>query len=80
MSVTNSTTDAVDRAPSVPGGEGEPAGADGPASDEAGAASSAGYRTAFGDLAEFIVTAGEVDAVGPARGRTTLRSYFEELA
>jgi uncharacterized protein YbjT (DUF2867 family) len=34
----------------------------------------------FGDLAEFIVTAGEVDAVGPARGRTTLRSYFEELA
>jgi uncharacterized protein YbjT (DUF2867 family) len=34
----------------------------------------------FGDLAEFIVTAGEVDGVGPARGRTTLRSYFEELA
>jgi uncharacterized protein YbjT (DUF2867 family) len=34
----------------------------------------------FGDLAEFIVTAGEVDAVGPVRGRTTLRSYFEELA
>ena len=34
----------------------------------------------FGDLAEFIVTAGEVDAVGPARGTTTLRSYFEELA
>ena len=34
----------------------------------------------FGDLAEFIVTAGEVDAVAPARGRTTLRSYFEELA
>jgi uncharacterized protein YbjT (DUF2867 family) len=34
----------------------------------------------FGDLAEFIVTAGEVDAVGPARGKTTLRSYFEELA
>jgi uncharacterized protein YbjT (DUF2867 family) len=33
----------------------------------------------FGDLAEFIVTAGEVDAVGPARGKTTLRSYFEEL-
>jgi uncharacterized protein YbjT (DUF2867 family) len=34
----------------------------------------------FGDLAEFIVTAGEVDAVGPPRGTTTLRSYFEELA
>jgi uncharacterized protein YbjT (DUF2867 family) len=34
----------------------------------------------FGDLAEFIVTAGEVDAVAPARGTTTLRSYFEELA
>lgn len=33
----------------------------------------------FGDLAEFIVTAGEVDGVGPARGKTTLRSYFEEL-
>jgi uncharacterized protein YbjT (DUF2867 family) len=34
----------------------------------------------FGDLAEFIVTAGEVDGVGPVRGKTTLRSYFEELA
>lgn len=34
----------------------------------------------FGDLAEFIVTAGEVDVVAPARGKTTLRSYFEELA
>jgi len=34
----------------------------------------------FGDLAEFIVTAGEVDAVAPALGKTTLRSYFEELA
>ena len=34
----------------------------------------------FGDLAEFIVTAGEVDAVAPAVGKTTLRSYFEELA
>jgi uncharacterized protein YbjT (DUF2867 family) len=33
----------------------------------------------FGDLAEFIVTAGEVDGVGPPRGKTTLRSYFEEL-
>jgi uncharacterized protein YbjT (DUF2867 family) len=34
----------------------------------------------FGDLAEFIVTAGEVDAIAPALGKTTLRSYFEELA
>ena len=34
----------------------------------------------FGDLAEFIVTAGEIDGVGPQRGKTTLRSHFEELA
>ena len=34
----------------------------------------------FGDLAEFIVVAGEVDGVGPPRGTTTLRSYFEQLA
>jgi uncharacterized protein YbjT (DUF2867 family) len=34
----------------------------------------------YGDLAEFIVVAGEVDGVGPPRGTTTLRSYFEELA
>ena len=33
----------------------------------------------FGDLAEFIVTAGEIDGVGPRRGKTTLRSYFESL-
>ena len=33
----------------------------------------------FGDLAEFIVTAGEIDGVGPPRGTTTLRSYFEAL-
>lgn len=33
----------------------------------------------FGDLAAFIVVAGEVDGVGPPRGTTTLRSYFEEL-
>ncbi len=33
----------------------------------------------FGDLAEFIVTAGEIDGVGPKRGTTTLRSYFENL-
>jgi uncharacterized protein YbjT (DUF2867 family) len=35
--------------------------------------------TQFGDLADFIVTAGEIDGVGPVRGSTTLRSYFEEL-
>lgn len=35
--------------------------------------------TQFGDLAEFIVTAGEIDGVGPARGTTSLRSYFENL-
>jgi hypothetical protein len=32
----------------------------------------------FDDLAEFIVTAGEVDAVGPVRGKTKLRSCFEK--
>ncbi|MEH6582315.1 MAG: SDR family oxidoreductase [Halioglobus sp.] len=35
--------------------------------------------TQFGDLADFIVTAGEIDGVGPPRGNTTLRSYFEAL-
>ena len=35
--------------------------------------------TQFGDLADFIVTAGEIDGVGPARGEITLRSYFEAL-
>ncbi len=35
--------------------------------------------TQFGDLADFIVTAGEIDGVGPVRGTMTLRSYFEEL-
>jgi uncharacterized protein YbjT (DUF2867 family) len=35
--------------------------------------------TQFGDLAEFIVTAGEIDGVGPPRGTITLRSYFESL-
>jgi len=35
--------------------------------------------TQFGDLADFIVTAGEIDGVGPKRGRTSLRSYFEAL-
>lgn len=34
----------------------------------------------FGDLAEFILVAGEVDGVGPPLGSTTLRSYFERLA
>ncbi|MEZ5503419.1 MAG: SDR family oxidoreductase [Halioglobus sp.] len=33
----------------------------------------------FGDLADFIVTAGELDGVGPKRGTTTLRTYFETL-
>ena len=33
----------------------------------------------FGDLADFIVTAGEIDGVGPQRGTSTLRSYFEML-
>lgn len=35
--------------------------------------------TQFGDLAEFIVTAGEIDGVGPVRGEISLRSYFEML-
>ena len=33
----------------------------------------------FGDLADFIVTAGEIDGVGPKRGSITLREYFEAL-
>jgi len=33
----------------------------------------------FGDLAEFIVTAGEIDGVGPNRGTASLRKYFEDL-
>ncbi len=33
----------------------------------------------FGDMAEFIVTAGEVDGVGPQIGSTSLKQYFEEL-
>ena len=37
-------------------------------------------NTQFGDLFEFIVTAGEIDGVAPRVGTTTLRSYFEELA
>jgi uncharacterized protein YbjT (DUF2867 family) len=35
--------------------------------------------TQFGDLADFIVTAGEIDGVGPPRGKSSLRSYFEAL-
>tara|TARA_B110000503_G_scaffold83036_1_gene126728 strand:+ start:859 stop:1764 length:906 start_codon:yes stop_codon:yes gene_type:complete len=35
--------------------------------------------TQFGDLANFIVTAGEIDGVGPKRGTTTLKHYFESL-
>ena len=35
--------------------------------------------TQFGDLADFIVTAGEIDGVGPPRGKTSLRSYFEAM-
>lgn len=34
----------------------------------------------FGDLAEFIVTAGEIDGVAPQNGTHTLRAHFEELA
>lgn len=33
----------------------------------------------FGDLAEFIVTAGEIDGVGSPVGKRDLRSYFEDL-
>jgi uncharacterized protein YbjT (DUF2867 family) len=33
----------------------------------------------FGDLGDFIVTAGEIDGVGPKRGKQTLKSYFEFL-
>ena len=35
--------------------------------------------TQLGDLADFIVTAGDIDGVGPVRGQTTLRSYFEDM-
>lgn len=34
----------------------------------------------YGDLADFILVAGEVDGVGPRVGTTTLRQHFEELA
>lgn len=35
--------------------------------------------TQFGDLGDFIVTAGELDGVGPPLGKMTLRGYFESL-
>jgi uncharacterized protein YbjT (DUF2867 family) len=34
----------------------------------------------FGDLFEFIVTAGEIDGVAPSVGKTPPRAYFEELS
>lgn len=34
----------------------------------------------FGDLADFIVTAGEIDGVAPQVGKRSLRSHFEELS
>jgi len=34
----------------------------------------------FGDLFDFIVTAGEIDGVAPGGGKRTLRAHFEELA
>lgn len=33
----------------------------------------------FGDLADFIVTAGEIDGVGPPLGKRDLRTYFKNL-
>lgn len=33
----------------------------------------------FGDLADFLVTAGQISAVAPAVGERHLRAYFEEL-
>ncbi|MGK0343906.1 MAG: hypothetical protein ACJAXW_004476 [Candidatus Azotimanducaceae bacterium] len=35
--------------------------------------------TQFGDLADFIVTAGEIDGVGPPLGKRDLKTYFENL-
>ena len=37
-------------------------------------------NTQFGDLFDFIVTAGEFDGVAPQNGKHTLRAHFEELA
>jgi hypothetical protein len=31
----------------------------------------------FGDIADFIVTTGDMGCVGPKRGTTTLCNYFE---
>lgn len=36
-------------------------------------------NTQFGDLADFIVTAGEIDGIAPTVGTTTLQSYFESM-
>ncbi len=33
----------------------------------------------YADLADFIVTAGKIDGLGPTVGTTSLRDYFEEL-
>ena len=37
------------------------------------------FSKQFGDLAEFIVTAGEIDGVGDPLGKRELRGYFEGL-
>ncbi|MFT4976083.1 MAG: hypothetical protein ACI8S6_001978 [Myxococcota bacterium] len=37
------------------------------------------FSRQYRDLADFIITAGEIDGVGPTVGTTTLRSYFEFL-
>jgi len=37
------------------------------------------FNRQFGDLAEFLVAAGQVDAVAPQVGVLRLRDYFEEL-
>jgi len=38
------------------------------------------FNKQVSDLVEFFATAGQNDAVAPARGRHTLKSYYEELA
>lgn len=37
------------------------------------------FSRQYRDLADFIITAGEIDGIGPQVGTTTLRSYFEFL-
>jgi uncharacterized protein YbjT (DUF2867 family) len=37
------------------------------------------FSKQFGDLADFIVTAGEIDGVGPPLGTRDLRTYFKSL-